>query len=212
MRQTLRFIATISLAVGLMTGKAPAGVLQVNDLNQIVAPGNHSNGLFFLDMSFSIRLSASDALSNAQRKYADARFATPGEWDDLFAAAGIDYVGGLRASDAFSPGSSVRIASNDFDAGVLSSTLGYTSGGSSGTWIWSAADGDSSVASTRDFILIGSSFADIRQDPRLPPNLGAGWLIVSNSGTAIGSVPEPNSFAIFGIGALAIAGRRARRR
>jgi hypothetical protein len=51
--------------------------------------GNPSDGLRFLDMTYSDGLSLAAAIANAQATYANARLATASEFDDLFSAAGI---------------------------------------------------------------------------------------------------------------------------
>jgi hypothetical protein len=85
-------------------GTARAVIIEVGDLNFIDDAGNPSDGLGFLDMSFSVGLTQADALTNAQLTYADARIATPDEFDDLFLAAGVTYSGALTASDGFEVG------------------------------------------------------------------------------------------------------------
>ncbi len=129
-------------------------------------------------MTFSDGLTKAAALANAQAVYPNARLATPEEWDDLFAAANITYSGALTVSDAFAIGATFRI-STDNDVGTLLSQLGSTVGDST-LFIWSDPDGSGNTSTSREFLVMGAAFADIRQDSRTPPQSFAGWLIVDN--------------------------------
>lgn len=112
------FSFVVAFMFGLV-GVTQGALIEIADLNIIDDPGNPSDGLRFLDMSYSDGLSLTDALSGARAVYPNARLATPSEWDDLFAAAGISYTSGLTASDAFSVGVGATIAGGN-NTGFLS--------------------------------------------------------------------------------------------
>lgn len=158
-----------------------ATVVEDGTINRIDDVTNPSHGLAFFDMSYSDGLSLADSLAAAQAVHADARLATPAEWDALFAAAGVTYNGALTASDAFNTGSSDRIIDNGTPGAIdLASKLGATSGSS--TYMFSGTDGSTDFASTRDYMLLSSSgWADIRQDSRVAPLSFVGWLIVTEA-------------------------------
>jgi hypothetical protein len=63
---------------------AHAALVEVGDLNIINDAGNPSDGLRYLDMTYSDGLTQAAALTNAQATYANARLATASEFDDLF--------------------------------------------------------------------------------------------------------------------------------
>ena len=58
-------------------GASSAALVEVGDLNIIDDPGNPSDGLRYLDMTYSDGLTLADALANAQATYPNARAATP---------------------------------------------------------------------------------------------------------------------------------------
>lgn len=179
------------------------------DLTIIDDAGNPSNGLRFLDMSFSVGLTSLAAITNAQLTYSNARLATPAEWDDLFAAAGIvsDNVL-LSASDGFSLGSSVVLSSTtNYDDGDLKDLLGPTNGTFSAI-IWTDPDGSNSSSTTRDYVTLDPNGVVLRSSSITPAQSPIGWLLVSEA-TA---VPEPTTLAVLGIGTVGIAARNRRRR
>jgi len=225
-------MAVLMLAVTMTVapGIASADVIEVGDLNIIQQAGNTSDGLRFLDLSFSVGLNQAGALANAQANYSNARLATPSEWDDLFAAAGIAYDGALTASDAFTVGANADISTgSNYDDGILMNQLGITSQSADGNgalWsevsaIWSDPTGDSQDSTTRDYVILHHYFeyqpwaqpesyhAAIEQHSNSGEHSTFGWMIVSDATTA---VPEPSSIAMFGIGALGLFGYSRRRR
>ena len=180
----------IALFVALLVCfESRGGIVEVGDLNVIVDPGNPSNGLRFLDMSFSDGLILSAALENAQAAYPNARLASPSEFDDLFAAAGINYENpSFPASSAFVIGGNRTISFGaNYDAGALRDALGFTATDSS--FFWSDPDGlkpATDPPSTPDFVRLFGTSASVWHTPTLPPNSSIGWLIVS-------TVPEPTT-------------------
>ena len=121
------------------------------------------------------------ALSNAQTNYANARQATPAEFDDLFAAAGVVYNGAETASSGFATGGGIIIAQHATVAN-LKAILGGV-GINSQQLIWTDPDESDSTASTRDWIdmrddgilAVIQSTAHVRQ-----VTLKIGWLLVSD--------------------------------
>jgi len=185
-------IAVAFVVVLAVVPRATFGeVIEDGDLNIIIdEPGNASNGLRYLDMTYSDGLGLTAALANAQATYSNARLATPDEWDDLFAASAITYTGGLTASDAFATGSSILLSSGtSFDGGVLAAKLGYTVWDE--THIWSSPDGSGVLGTTRDYLTMRSGTLQIRQTSRQPEHGELGWLLVSE----VAPVPEPSTYA-----------------
>ena len=186
-------------------GGATAGIIQVGDLNIIDQAGNPSDGLRYLEMTYSDGLTEATALANAQATYSNSRLATPSEFDDLFAAAGISYDGATTASGGFDVGGSPVISSGaNYDGAALAGALGYTY--SSGTNIWTDPDRSASSATTRDFLQLLTTEAAVYQYASSPPNSVIGWLIVSE-------VPEPSTLAALGgLLGMGLIGRWWRRR
>ncbi len=193
-------MATICI-LGVSISTASASIIEIGNTNLIQDLLNPSDGLYFLDTTGSDGLTMAEAINNATSLYLDARFATPAEWDNLFMAAGISYTGSLTASAAFDTGGNTRITSSDSNVGLLNQIL---SGSSNGLWIWSDPDGSSAGTSTREFILLGSSFADIRQDSRVPGGLDWSWLIVSDSGIENANVPAPATIWLLSFGLIGV--------
>ncbi len=197
---------TIACAAVLLSVPATFGaIIEVGDLNIIDQVGSASNGLRFLEMTYSVGRTEADALANARATYPNARLATAAEWDDLFAAAGIGYDAGLKASDAFNAGATTQISSGgNYDGGDLVVTLGFTNG----EWLyaWSAPDGSSLSSGTRDFVYLDAHIAQINNSTRVPADPDIGWLIVSE-------VPEPSSLVLWSaLGLMGLAGARRRKR
>lgn len=193
--------------IGMSISTASASVIEIGDTNLIQDALNPSDGLYFLDTTYSDGLTMVEALGNAKSLYSDARIATPAEWNNLFLAAGISYTGSLTASAAFDFVDNQRIARLDSNVGMLNQML---SGNSDSLYIWSDPDGLGrfDATSTIDFILLGSSFVDIRHASRIPGDvaLDYSWLIVSDSGVA--NVPAPDVIWLFGSGLIGLVRRR----
>jgi len=195
----------IALVIAVVSpGICHGDLVEVGDLNFIDDPGNPSDGLAFLDMSYSDGLTQAAAIANAQLTFADARLATPSEFDDLFAASGIDYDGALKASDGFNVGLGATISSgSNYDGGALAMALGSTDQ-TNATFFWTDPDGTNSSSSTREYVFMGTTlgtFAGIYQSNSTPPNSDIGWLLVSDSA----AIPEPSAFWCVGLVGLGIA-------
>jgi len=195
---------TIAAIAFVCTAATHADIIEVGDLNIINDPGNPSDGLRFLDMTHSVGKTAAAALSAAQAVYPDTRLATPSEWDDLFAAAGmpaadLDY----PASAAFETGQPVSLMQGNPNMAPLIDILGPTSG-TDDIYIWSDPDGSADSATTRDHLNLGKwngGAAFAWQAVELPPIGVAGWLLVS-------PVPEPATLSLLALGGLALIRRR----
>ena len=205
-RLTKLTIACVAVILSI-PGATFGSIIEVGDLNIIDQAGNASDGLRFLDMTFSDGKNKADALANAQATYSNARLATQYEWDDLFEAAGITYNGAKKASDAFTVGTTKTISSEDnYDNGILMNQLGKTHG--TKLFIWSDPDGSSSATGTRDRIRLVSDSAKIQQNANKPALGSTGWLIVS---AQMAPIPEPSSIAMWsamGIIGLVVARRK----
>jgi hypothetical protein len=207
-------LTLVGIVLLVNSTRVDGGIIEVGDLNIINDAGNPSNGLAFLDLSFSDGRTLADALANAQLTYADARKATPSEWNDLFAAAGIGYDSiSYHASDGFATGVNLTLSSGaNYDGGALSGQLGVTDGGT-GSYIWTDPDGSTNTSTTRDFIALrsGTNLAYANQIGQAPPHNSFAWLLVSNSAAA---VPEPSSLtmaSVITVGALYLRRRRRKR-
>ena len=197
-------VSCLSAFVSLTTPLAQAAVVEVGDLNIINDAGNASDGLRYLDMTYSDGLTLAGALTNAQATYANVRVATASEFDDLFAAAGIGYDGAVTASGAFDAGATTTISTySNYDNGDLSYKLGDTDGGYN-SYIWTDPDGLGSFnnGSTRDYMQLtrsNSHGAYVRQSglDGLFPTIG--WLLVSE-------VPVPAAGWLFGSALIGLVG------
>ena len=208
-----QFVIAIVLAA---PGAAFGAIIESGDLNIINDPGNPSNGLRFLDMTYSDDLTLSAALSNAQASYSNARLATPSEWDDLFAAAGISLLGSWSASDAFDLGNDV-IVTGTGDIAALIAALGPTwidLNGNGQIYAWSDPDGSNweSGQGTRDFIELTPTQVSLQNDWATPGNSGGrgGWFLVSEA-PAVNPVPEPSSLIVWCVLAVGLFGYGSRR-
>jgi hypothetical protein len=192
-----RILGTLML---LSTSLTHAAVVEVGDLNIIDDSSNPSDGLRYLDLSFSDGLTLADALANAQSTYSNARLATSQEWDDLFAASAIVYSEGT-ASDAFTtgPGFNLSLGAN-YDGGALNQALGTT--GAQFAQFWSDPDGSDANTTTLDFISLGPASASILQSIDIPPSASNGWLLVSDASV----VPLPAAVWLFGSGLIGLIG------
>ncbi|MFT6432677.1 MAG: hypothetical protein ACJAVI_000713 [Candidatus Azotimanducaceae bacterium] len=194
----------LSLLLGL-THNANATVVQVGDLNIIDQAGNASDGLRYLDYTFSSGFSLAGAVANAQLSYANARLATQSEWDDLYEASGIDYLTiGLSASDAFEVGPGFQLTTGAFyEDDVL-----YVKLGSPGAEIffWTDPDGSAADSSTRDYVGMHPNLGTyVYQSSLVSPSPSIGWLLVSEA-----AVPAPPALVLFvlGLAGLGLAKRR----
>ena len=86
---TTTLLLMAALLTLLLSSSVPAATIEMGDLNIIDDAGNPSDGLRFLDLSFSEGRTLADALTNAQATYGNARLATPSEADDLFDASSL---------------------------------------------------------------------------------------------------------------------------
>ena len=171
-------------------------------LNCIRDATNPSDGVCFLDMSYSVGLDLPAALTAAQADYPTARLATPTEWDHMLLAAGISYDGTTLASDAFVRGFTETISSGgNYDGGVLATALGATSTGQSildDVFIWSDPDGDLASFTTRDTLFLGGPVgtvsAQVQQLNSQAPQPTIGYLLVRPT-----AVPEPSSCCLLGL-------------
>jgi hypothetical protein len=206
------FIAALCALALTFSGVARAAVIEINDLNFVMGTGTASDGLAFLDMSFSVGMSQVDALANARMTYADARLATAAEFDDLYVAAGVDWYGELRASDGFTAGANGYLARFDDGVKLLNSALGntYSSSTYSGTAIWTDPDQDAANNSTRDYISMNSDGISLVQNNFFnPPNSTLGWLlVVASVESPITQVPEPSTGILLSLGILGLGIRR----
>ncbi len=178
-------------------GAATAAMIENGDLNIISDFGNPSDGLAYLDLSYSEGLTQAAALANAQLSYANARIATPDEFDDLFLAAGISYSSSYTASSAFNSGGELYLV-NGPSAPVLSlvDVLGSTATFHAGWLLWTDPDG--SMNGTRDYLstsILGA--VATRQSTALPPSSDVAWLIVT-------PIPEPSTGILVALGLLGL--------
>jgi hypothetical protein len=198
----IMFKQTLALVGLTLSLSANAAVVEVGDLNIINDAGNASDGLRYLDMTYSDGLTQAAALTNAQVSYANARLATASEWDDLFAAAGIAYSGAFTASDAFTSGNSALLAKASSQGVWLAGALGLTSG--SDLFVWSDPDNQSSSASTRDFLFINyDGSATIEQISAMPALPEVGFLLVSEA-----PVPVPAAGWLFMSALIGLVGKK----
>ena len=191
-------------------GLAPASAALVDngDLTTIADASNLSDGLSFLDVSFSVDRNLSDALANAQVTFPTARLATPSEVDDLFAAAGITFGSNPLPSAAWDVGEELALL--PYATGNPSTLLNYIgftepSGTLPFTAFWTDPDGDPLGTTTRDFLSFSTDFYRLGQTDLQPPIPEAGWALV------VDAVPEPSILALFGVGLAGLGAVRGRR-
>lgn len=92
----LRTALTVLIVFASFSATLHADIIEEGHLNIIYDPGNNSDGLAYLDLSYSMGMTRSEALANARTDYPNARLATPNEFSDLFDASGLLYYTGYR--------------------------------------------------------------------------------------------------------------------
>lgn len=201
-----KLIWALGFVAVLASSPVYASICEVGDLNIINDPGNPSDGLRYLDMTFSVGLSLAAALTNAQGTYPDTRLAMPSEWDDLFAAAGVTYSGTATDSDAFTVGGNLLIS---VTAVPIFTVLGETVPGGEMN-VWSDPDSDNTGVTTRDFLQlklsIPSGAASIFNIGIAAPQAGTGWMLVSDATV----VPLPPAILFLASGVVGLLLRRTR--
>lgn len=207
--QFVRLSSIFTIVIAIMFPAVSVGsIVEVGGLNIINDPTNPSHGLRYLDMSFStddnidfpnaarIGLTEGDALLKAKMTYPNARLATPDEFVDLFAAAGVILQTGRSVLDAFATGGDYSISNSTANTAIadLIAILGPTFPdntnipNSPSVVIWTDPDG---AAGTRDYLTLNSvPAAGTGQQAGIKKN-GFGWLLVSDP--IEGAVPEASS-------------------
>lgn len=203
---TLRRSLLTALITLLLSSTVPAGIIESADLNIIDDAGNPSNGLRFLDMSYSNGLTLSAALTNAQLTYSNARLATPSEADDLFNASSLTLNGVDNLSAGWAAGGTVFISTGANFNTSLRDALGPAN--SNPIFIWTDPDGSSVLGSTRDVIQLSTTNVSVSQQSITPPNFSVGWLLVSEAA----AVPEPSSIMLLAAGVVGLGYRQRKRR
>ena len=191
-------------------------IVEVGRVNIIDQPSNPSNGLAYLDSSIGLGKSLVDSIDLARDLgYSDVRLATPEEWDNLFEAAGVEYISGKRPNNAFLEGMH-KILYDNFGqtSEILIDTLGSTADFPNwyrGIFLNSDPDGlgpdifgqTPEEQGTRDILGI-INFSDGRQYssighssviPGEPNSIYQTWLLVSPE-AGISAVPEPSALAL----------------
>jgi hypothetical protein len=174
------FLTALCALTITFSGVARSSIIESGDLNFISDVGNPSDGLAFLDMTFSDGLTQAAALANAQLTHADARLATPTEFTNLFLATGLTFLPGTEPSVAFNNGSNFTVTLADPGVATLQAALGSTTG--SDTYVWSDPDGSLVTSTTRDILTINADgLTTASQFSSTPATAGIGWLLVSDA-------------------------------
>ena len=212
MKPVIRMCLLVLAFTFLSQGTARSTIIEVGDLNIIDQAGNPSDGLRYVDLTYSDAMTLPDALANAQATYPNARLATVSEWVDLFAAAGILYDGPWTIAEAFEPGGTLVVSSGANYNQVIRLSLGITGSNpvTSPTYLWSDPDGSNDPLTTRDYVSLSGPGGDIKAwpDAFVPPNAALGWLLVSDAPTN----PEPSGLALATLGLLSLFMVRRQRR
>ena len=210
MHRSLLSFASCFVAICLIGSTRPceAAIIVGSNFIEIDDAGNPSDGLQYLKVSLTGGFTLPDAIANGVANgFAGARAATPAEFDDLFAAAGITYNFALTAADGFEAGGGLAFfisSGANYDGGLLSSQLGINLSGQF-TRIWTDPDGSAAFTTTRDVLLLTPFEASIRNDasvqdpPPALPDPTYSWLLVNDSASA---VPEPSSALLLGFASL----------
>lgn len=203
-----KFIVLIILVLSTF---APADITEtIPGLNTINDPGNPSDGLRYVDLSYSVNRTLGDAISNANTllSLTNVRQATPAEHDDLFAAAGIIFNdNNLTLADTFiHTGPDTVLSDGDNYNSSLISILGPTNPNAFRADIWTIPDGDGSSFLTWDELVLLGAGATIFQTSGVPPAMYSGWLLVSEPQI----VPVPGAVLLGMIG-LSVVGVKLRK-
>ncbi len=198
-------LAVVSATCLFSAGVTDATVIQVNDLNIIDDPGNPSDGLRYLDITYSHNRTLAQALTAATAVYSNARLATANEMVDLFDAFGIPYTTSPIHAYGTGGAANIFIASNINSVPIQDfvTALGPTRISSvyQSTYLWTDPDGDSSSSSTRDYLWVQNyttsgpgrlDSARMTQFAHDPPNPEIGWLLVSEPD----AIPAPSSIVL----------------
>ena len=187
-------------------------IIEAGVLNEIDDLANPSHGLRFFDLSVSVGDDSATALADATALFADARFATSSEWDDLFAASTLTLdSGGLSASDGFTTGASGFVSSGANYNTSLRDILGVTDSADT-AFIWTVPDGNTAAGSSRDLAQLDGSAFLLFQRSELPPITEAGWLLVRPADPPVVAIPEPGTTTLMGLGALGLCVCQIRRK
>ena len=203
----LALLAFVIVPFGAVHGM----IIEAGVLNEIDDLANPSHGLRFFDLSVSVGDNETTALADATALFADARFATPSEWDDLFAASTLTLDGGLSASDGFTTGAAGIVSSGGNYDTSLREILGITDTIDS-AFIWTVPDGNTAAGSSRDLTQLNDSAFLLFQASTLPPNAEAGWLLVRPADPPVVAIPEPGTTTLMGLGALSLCVCQIRRK
>ena len=184
-------LVTICL-ISLGSEKLHGNLIDGGDVTIIDQPGNPSDGLRYLDLSFSDNLSLADALANARATYPNARLATPSEANDLFNASTLTLNNAnFNLSEGWQTGFTTQISTGGNYNVEIRNLLGITWENGLGVgeqWatFFTDPDGSWDETGTRDIIEFRETEVRVNQFAGLAPNDGAGWLLVSEV-----SVNEP---------------------
>jgi len=215
-------IIIIALFLFSFAPSSRAGIIETGIYNVIDQVGNPSNGLSFLDISFSVGLSREVALANARLLDPLARLATLQEHDYLAAEFGVNFNTSLgNLSQAFTS-TTVRSSiglSTTITSALASSmidVLGVTrqfAGDARQTWVWSPIahlnPGRYDVWKVTAWQNVFDEFGvqEFGDDAIIFISGHAGYLIIANN-QSTRDVPEPSSLAIFALGMMGLASRR----
>lgn len=143
--------------------------------------------------------------------YANARLATPGEFDDLFNASMLTLSSpSLNSSEGFNTGGSLTISNRRNYDTSLRDALGTTDLAGDSAVMWTDPGGDSATSTTRDLLSFSPNFAKVIQSSSSPGIAHtAGFLLVSDAAPA--AVPEPGTTMIMVLCSLGFCVQRFRK-
>ncbi len=199
---------TISLAILAAIALFPvivhAEINEEGDLNIISQAGNPSDGLGYLDLTYSFGRTQSEALAAARANYPSARMAKPSEFKDLFNASGLEYYTGstgVTMDDLFEKdqGHVTHVCRNNSNVGplFLNKLIDPSSipGGHSNTVIYGLPDDDGYFNSLGIYPReINISWGGYDTDPK---HWFIGWLIVVDSDPDTDGDGVPDSEDVF---------------